>query len=100
MQAVALRTLVLLTEDDKAVCVCVCVCACVCVCVCVCVHACVRVCVCVCVCVCTLYLCMYVICNLRMNYLRFWEFKVAYGAHWHGVLLFLLIPPQSWAYPK
>ena len=60
VQAVALRILVLLTEDGKAVCACVRVClsvclsACVCVCVClsVCVCVCVRACVCVCVCVC------------------------------------------------
>ena len=85
VQAVALRTLVLLTEDGKAVCMCVCVCACV------------RVCVCVCVCV---YIELVYSIYLRTNYLRFWAFKVAHGAHWHGVLLFLLIPPQSWACPK
>ena len=49
VQAVALRTLVLLTEGGEAVCGCVCVC--VCACVCVCVRVCVRVCVCMCVCV-------------------------------------------------
>ena len=63
VQAVALRTLILLTEDGKGVCMhaCVCVCTCVCVyvCVCVCVYVCVCVCMCVYVCVCVC-MCVYV----------------------------------------
>ena len=50
-QAVTLGTLVLLTEDGKAVCVCVCACVCVYVCVCVCLCVCVCVCLCLCACV-------------------------------------------------
>ena len=48
---------------------------------CVCVH--------VCACVCVHCTCVYGICVIFQDQLfMVWAFKDAYGAHWHGVLLF------------
>ena len=89
-------------------------------CVCVCVYVwclcgacgvCVRVCIaCVCVCVCVCVLLIVVLCNCVYSiYVILFQdqlFEVLsiqsriYGAHWHGVPLHLLIPPQHWACPK